>query len=90
MQLHNGVGYTDKASILQMIKDGTEGTYWRGADGGDGLQQLIARYGVYGGLRAYNSGDLGVNKENLSSTSVGTPGYISDVANRLVGAKIAH
>ena len=91
MQSHNGVGYTDQASILQMIKDGTEGTSYIGADGGDGLQQLIDRYGVYGGLRAYNSGDFGLHKDNLSSTGVGgLPSYVSDIANRLVGAIVAH
>lgn len=30
MQSHNGVGYSSTASILQMIKDGTEGTYYQG------------------------------------------------------------
>ena len=90
MQSHNGVGYTNKASILQMIRDGTEGTFYKGVTGGDGLQQLITRYGIYGGLRAYNSGDLGLNASNLSSTNVGTPSYVSDVANRLTGAMIAH
>ena len=90
MQSHNGVGYTDKASVLQMIKDGTEGTHYKGVDGGDGIQQLIAKYGVYGGLRAYNSGDLGLNNDDLSLTNAGTPSYVSDVANRLIGAKIAH
>lgn len=90
MQSHNGVGYSNKASILQMIKDGTEGTYYQGVDGGDGLQQLISRYGVYGGLRAYNSGENGININNLSLAFIGTPSYVSDVANRLVGAVIAH
>ncbi len=90
MQSHNGVGYSSTASILQMIKDGTEGTYYQGLDGGDGLRQLISRHGVYGGLRAYNSGENGININNLSSASIGTPSYVSDVANRLVGAIIAH
>jgi len=90
MQSHNGVGYSSTASILQMIKDGTEGTYYQGVDGGDGLRQVISRHGVYGGLRAYNSGENGININNLSSVSIGTPSYVSDVANRLVGAMIAH
>ena len=90
MQSHNGVGYSSTASILQMIKDGTEDTHDQGVNGGDGLQQLISRYGVYGGPRAYNSGENGININNLRSASIGTPSYVSDVANRLVGALIAH
>ena len=89
MQSHNGVGYTDQASILQMIRDGTCGTYYK-VGGGDGLLQTTQKLGIYGGLRAYNSGDLGVNSNDLSSAKVGTPSYVSDIANRLVGAKIAH
>jgi len=88
MQSHSGVGYTDDASILQMIRDGTAGTYHK-PDGGDGLKQLIQKYNVYGGLRAYNSGDLGLNVDDLSSASIGTPSYVSDVAKRLTGAMIA-
>lgn len=90
IQSHNGVGYTNKASILQMIRDGTEGTFYKYVTGRDGLQQLFAHYGIWGGLRAYNSGDLGLNTSNLSSTNVGTPSYVSDIANRLTGAMIAH
>jgi hypothetical protein len=90
MQSHNGVGYTNKASIMQMIKDGTEGTHYQGVNGGDGLQQLISKYGVYGGLRAYNSGEHGIDINNLSSAAIGTPSYVSDVANRLIGVIVAH
>ena len=88
MQSHNGLSYTNKASILQMIRDGTEGTHYKGVNDGDGLQQPIAWYGIYGGLRAYISGDLGLNTFNLSSTNAGTPSYVSDVVTRLSGAKI--
>ena len=59
---------------------------WRGGS----LLQRVQKFGIYGGLRAYNSGDLGVDLNNLSFADVGTPSYVSDVANRLVGAKIAH
>ena len=90
IQSHNGVGYTDRASILQMIKDGTEGTYYQGVKGGDGLRQLISKYGVYGGLRAYNSVENGIDINNLSSASIGTPSYVSDIANKLIGTVIAH
>jgi hypothetical protein len=88
MQSHDGVGYTDDASILQMIRDGTDGTYYR-PDGGDGLKQVIHKYKVYGGLRAYNSGDFGLDENDLSSANTGSPSYVSDIANRLTGAKIA-
>ena len=89
MQSHNGVGYTDQASILQMIQDGTCGTYCK-AGGGDGLMQTIQKFGIWGGLRAYNLGDLSVDLDNLGSAKAGTLSYVSDIANRLVGAKIAH
>ncbi len=88
MQSHNGVGFTDDASILQMIRDGTNGTYDR-PNGGDGLKQVIYKHNVYGGLRAYNSGDFGLNENDLSSANTGSPSYVSDIANRLTGAKIA-
>jgi len=90
MQSHNGVGYIDKTSIMQMIKDGTEGTHYQGVNGGDGLQQLISKYGVYEGLRAYNSDEHGININNLSSATIGTPSYVSDVANRLTGVTVTH
>lgn len=88
MQSHNGVSYTNDDSILQMIRDGTSGTYYKGADGGDGLKQVIGKYGVYKGLRAYNSGENGVDPNDLSSTpaDTGNPKYVSQIANRLTGA----
>lgn len=83
MQSHNGVEFNPSdpnGSIFQMIKDGTEGTPF-----GDGLQQCISRFGnVYEGLRAYNSGS--VNEADLSDGRGATAKYVSDVANRLVGA----
>ena len=90
MQCHNGVSYMDKASILQMVRDGTEGIQYKGVDDRDGLQQLIASNDIYGGLRASNPGDLRLKTYNLSSISVGTPSYVSDVAKGLTGAKLAH
>lgn len=86
MQSHNGVGYTDDASILQMIKDGTNGTHHQD-NGGDGLKQVIDRYQVYEGLRAYNSGEYGLERDDLSFATIGTASYVSDVANRLTGAQ---
>lgn len=84
MQSHNGVEFdpaNPSGSILQMIKDGTEGT-----QDGDGLKQCIARFSnVYAGLRAYNSGS--VNLLDLSDGMGATPNYVSDVANRLMGVR---
>lgn len=83
MQSHNGVSFdpnNPQGSILQMVRDGVQGTPY-----GDGLAQLLARYGnVYAALRAYNSGS--VDQSNLSYGFSSTPSYVSDIANRLVGA----
>ena len=85
MQSHNGVEFdpaNPDGSILQMIKDGTEGT-----QDGDGLKQCIDRYSnVYAGLRAYNSGR--VNPLDLSDGMGATPNYVSDVANRLTAVPL--
>ncbi len=82
MQSHNGAEFNpaDPAgSILQMIRDGTEGT-----KDGDGLKQCIARRGnVYAACREYNSGSVDVN--DLSNGLGATQDYVSDMANRLVG-----
>jgi hypothetical protein len=57
MQSHNGVEFDPRnpdGSILQMIRDSTEGT-----KDGDGLKQCIAKYeNLYARLRAYNSGSV--------------------------------
>lgn len=83
MQSHNGVSFdpnNPQGSILQMVRDGVQGTPF-----GDGLVQLLARYGnVYAAIRGYNSGSVDPN--NLSYGFSSTPSYTSDVANRLVGA----
>ena len=52
--------------------------------------QTIQKFRIWGGLRAYNSGDLGVNLNNLSLAKAGTPSYVSDIANRFIRAKITH
>ncbi|KAK4967523.1 hypothetical protein LTR66_011947 [Elasticomyces elasticus] len=82
MQSHNGVEFSPAnpaASILQMVKDGTEGT----ADG-PGLKQLYQRYGnYYSTFRAYNSGSI--NENDLNDPVGATPGYVRDTANRLTG-----
>ena len=83
MQSHNGAEFSNgdpKDSILQMVRDGTEGTKF-----GDGLKQLLARYGnIFAALRAYNSGS--VDPQNLSNGLGATNSYVSDIANRLMGA----
>ncbi|MCJ1449625.1 MAG: hypothetical protein MMC23_010147 [Stictis urceolatum] len=86
MQSHNGASYdgTD-GSILQMIRDGVEGT---GQDGDRGLRGSIEQFrGVFAGLKAYNSGAQGVDLKNLSSLprGTGTAAYCSQIANRLTG-----
>ena len=82
MQSHNGVSFnpSDPAgSILQMVKDGTEGTR-----SGDGLKQLYAKYGnYYEAFRGYNSGS--VDKNNLNNPLGATQWYVRDIANRLMG-----
>ena len=92
MQSHSGTGSCGnskqspcpESEILQMIKDGTEGT-----SSGDGLKQCLARNGgsgaaaYYKAARCYNSGSV------ASSGNLGQGGsthcYVSDVANRLLG-----
>ena len=82
MQSHNGVSFNPqdpKGSILQMIKDGTEGT-----KSGDGLKQCLERYGnYYECFRAYNSGS--VDKNDLNDPVGATGSYVRDAANRLMG-----
>ena len=90
MQSHNEVDYTNKISILQMIKDEIEETFYKNITDENDLQQLIARYNIYKKLRTYNSDDLDLNTSNLSSTNVRTLNYVNDVTNRLTEAMIAH
>ncbi|KAL8837554.1 MAG: hypothetical protein Q9176_005610 [Flavoplaca citrina] len=82
MQSHNGVGFNaadPEGSILQMVRDGTEGTVH-----GDGLMQLLERYGnYYEAFRGYNSGS--VNKSDLNDPVGATGNYVQKAANRLMG-----
>lgn len=82
MQSHNGVSFDPSkpaASILQMIRDGTEGTQH-----GPGLKQLYAQYGnYYVAFRAYNSGS--VNLKDLNDPVGATAHYVQSAANRLMG-----
>ncbi|KAI4234939.1 MAG: hypothetical protein L6R40_006607 [Gallowayella cf. fulva] len=82
MQSHNGVAFDPahpKESILQMVRDGTEGT-----KDGDGLKQLHKKYGnYYEAFRGYNSGS--VNKANLNDPVGATGDYVQKAANRLMG-----
>ena len=95
MQSHAGSGSCNNggvvqtpcpdSEILQMIKDGTEGT-----SSGDGLAQCLVETGVsdvsmyYRGARIYNGGVGGYNAADLGSGCC-TLCYSSDVANRLTG-----
>ncbi|KAI4170988.1 MAG: hypothetical protein LQ346_008793 [Caloplaca aetnensis] len=82
MQSHNGVSFSaadPQGSILQMVRDGTEGTR-----DGDGLKQLLAKYGnYYEAFRGYNSGS--VNKADLNDPVGATGDYVQKAANRLMG-----
>ncbi|MCJ1284965.1 hypothetical protein MMC26_004302 [Xylographa opegraphella] len=82
MQSHNGVSFDAndaEGSILQMVRDGTEGT-----KDGDGLKQLLAQYGnFYEAFRAYNSG--AVNTADMNDPKGATASYVRDAANRLMG-----
>ncbi|KAH8593837.1 hypothetical protein B0O99DRAFT_626293 [Bisporella sp. PMI_857] len=85
MQAHTGSSFDsdDSAgSIERMVRDGVEGT-----NKGDGiLQCLVHRKGnTYEALREYNSGSLGVNREQLNEDGGGPNKYVQLVANRLMG-----
>ncbi|KAL9528544.1 Secreted LysM effector [Sphaerulina musiva] len=86
MQSHNGVEFNPsdpQGSILQMIRDGTQGV--AGPDGGEGLQQCFEaeERNWYRAFRRYNSGS--VNQKELNDGRGATEGYVRDVANRLMG-----
>lgn len=88
MQAHNGASFDEadpQGSILRMVRDGAGGV--PGPAGGDGYKQLLDRYGndFYVAARGYNSGDLGINHQDLSSGGGATNAYCSDIANRLCG-----
>lgn len=95
MQSHDGTGSCNtgngqvlnpcpESQILQMIKDGTEGTA-----AGAGLQQCLAQEGgsgvtaYYKAARCYNSGSVAASG-NLGQ-GIATHCYVSDIANRLLG-----
>ncbi|KAJ5907883.1 hypothetical protein N7495_000565 [Penicillium taxi] len=94
MQSHNGEGSCNnddgvqnpcpESEILQMIKDGAEGT-----TEGDGLKQCYASVtgtdaeAYYQAARCYNSGSI-ASDGNLGQGG-STHCYSSDVANRLIG-----
>lgn len=77
------------ASILQMVRDGTQGT-----SQGPGYVQWISQNSetsytgdtegnVYQAARGYNSG--AINFSDLSDPQGATDSYVSDLANRLQG-----
>jgi LysM repeat protein len=82
MQAFNGVSFdanNPAGSILQMVRDGTEGTA-----SGPGLKQAFVTYGnYYMALRVYNSGS--VDLAQLNDPLGATANYVVDVANRLMG-----
>lgn len=95
MQSHAGTGSCNpgngqvlnpcpESQILQMIKDGTQGTA-----AGAGLQQCLAQEGgsgvtaYYKAARCYNSGSVAPSG-NLGQ-GIATHCYVSDIANRLLG-----
>lgn len=82
MQSHAGVASKPsdpQGSILQMVRDGTEGF-----SSGDGLKQLYAQYNnYYEAFRAYKS--RSVDQSNLNDPIGATATYVQSVANRLVG-----
>ncbi|KAF8306418.1 hypothetical protein DL93DRAFT_218093 [Clavulina sp. PMI_390] len=90
---HGSVSYNSgnsAASILQMVRDGTEGTsqgpgYVQYLDGGSAYAYTNCPLNnPYGAARAYNTGSCATDK-GLHCAKYGTPSYVNDIANRLVG-----
>jgi hypothetical protein len=84
MQSYEGVKFDSKdpkGSILQMIRDGTEGTAT-----GKGLKETLTSQNgeFYEAFRKYNSGS--VNKADLNDGFNSRPLYVQQIANRLMGA----
>jgi len=92
MQSHDGTHSCANAApqecsleqIRGMIEDGVMGTA-----SGDGLQQILGRYGTdavayYRTARVYNSGSYSSGAP-LQSGGGSTNCYVSDIANRLIG-----
>ncbi|KAF8323959.1 hypothetical protein DL93DRAFT_2070113 [Clavulina sp. PMI_390] len=94
MQAYKGsVSYdsgNSAASILQMVRDGTEGTsqgpgYVQYLDGGSAYAYTNCNLGnPYDAARAYNTGSCSTSG-NLHCARYGTASYVNDVANRLIG-----
>jgi LysM repeat protein len=82
MQSHDGVAFDPNnpaGSILQMVRDGTEGTA-----SGDGLKQCFQHQGNwYAAFREYNSGS--VNPADMNDGLGATATYVQSTANRLMG-----
>ncbi|KAH8651545.1 hypothetical protein BGZ60DRAFT_361833, partial [Tricladium varicosporioides] len=82
MQAFNGVNFdpnNEEGSILQMIRDGSEGS-----SNGPGLKQALAQYGnYYIAFRTYNSGSP--NLADLNDARGATGDYVQKMANRLMG-----
>lgn len=90
MQSHDGasscynVNPCSKETIQGMIEDGTNGT-----PSGDGLKQILAKFGgsgvsqFYKAARVYNSGSIAAS--GLLQDGIATHCYASDIANRLLG-----
>lgn len=73
-------GACTSAKIRSMIRDGIYGT-----PGSDGLLKCYQKFGSYApALRCYNSGPTVVNVADLT-IGFGTPSYVSDIGNRLLG-----
>ena len=90
MQFHNEVDYTNKISILQIIKNEIKKTFYKNIINENNLQQLIARYDIYKELKTYNLNNLNLNASNLNSTNVKTSSYVNDVTNKFIEVMIAH
>lgn len=88
MQAFNGTSFSPSdpaGSILQMIRDGTEGTFYK-AGGGPGLVQAFKSSpdkSWYEAVRIYNSGS--VNTGDLGNGLGATGSYVRDFANRVMG-----
>ncbi|KAF4627067.1 hypothetical protein G7Y89_g11089 [Cudoniella acicularis] len=82
MQAFDGLSFNpadEAGSILQMVKDGSEGTA-----NGPGLLQAFQKYGnYYIAFRTYNSGTPDLS--NLNDPMGATADYVEDMANRLMG-----
>ena len=90
MQFHNEINYTNKISILQIIKNEIEKNFYKNIIDENDLQQLIAHYNIYKNLKIYNLNDFNLSISNLNSINVKTLNYINDVINKFIEIMIAH